>query len=760
MCLVTVLKAARGGKYTSEKDFEGAIIRPLKTMLTQADMALTAQEGKTKAALQAATPKTKGSAKAAPKVIATEGMKLRPLLENMYGEAMSDSMSRWLPPPEWKLCAIQQLSVSAIRKYGSSTSLHVSDDCSADIGIVVKDATSPKGSPKYELALAVMELKYGQSIFDADVPHPLLTKNFCQDNVDKYHLGPVMQSIAYVMSMVLPSLRSRGYSGPLYTAVINARKGEAVENDTGVFALALRLDPSKVCFDQWTVVIERFVRYSDTNACHLVTDIVLNTLAQSLQTYVTRRDPTVPLAPLFGPLDGTQLVLSPCPQLSDNGDTIPSTIHYGELLVVVDAARCTTALQSLCPVSSLLLGTYDVIEKGHLIKLVGAKHIVPSRDLTGPSNFGRALDRLASALREQQTGSTACGTGSMQLVEQDQQLVEKDQQLVEQDQQHAQQLEREKLTSVQRELDLWKRLEALMLSSGGNPSLDDMFNLFAESKTESSTAQTGAKSWLPAAPRPVDPLESSPVQPVTPPARSGLDILHEKIGEVLVCAGMARSGSFMVMKNVDSGGYVRVTLEDVQQWRTFFKHVVTNFLLPLADLNLVHDDLRPDCANLRCRRDDQKAVMNVVALDLDSLRPFATDMFNGADGRYPMSETCLTVYSFVAAQTLLIAFCAAETVTWQDILSSESSESNPTLAERGMFLMNHSVLWAPLTAPLTRAMTKTEVKLYVAFDAWIAGQSTGGRGLKDMVKRIRGSECVTPIDVESLASLSLSSQAA
>ena len=132
---------------------------------------------------------------------------------------------------------------------------------------------------------------------------------------------------------------------------------KGVENDKGMFALALRLDPPEVWFGAWTVVIEKCVRYSDTNARHLVTDIVLNTLARSLQTYLTRRDPTVLMAPLFGPLPDTELVLSPCPQLSDNGDPIPSTIHYGELLKVVDAAKCKTALQSRCPESRLVFGT-------------------------------------------------------------------------------------------------------------------------------------------------------------------------------------------------------------------------------------------------------------------------------------------------------------------------------------------------------------------------------------------------------------------
>ena len=251
-----------------------------------------------------------------------------------------------------------------------------------------------------------------------------------------------------------------------------------------------------------------------------------------------------------------------------------------------------------------------------MIKLVCVNHIVPCRDLNHPPHYGHALERLASA-----------------------------QTLAVRDQQHAQQLEREKSKSVQRELDLQERLEALKLSSGGNPSLDDMFNLFAESKTESSTAQTGAKG-LPAAPRPVDPLESSPVQPVTPPARSVLDVLHEKIGEVLVCAGEVACGAFMVMKNVDSGGYVRVTLHDVRQWRTFFKHVVTNFLLPLAALDLVHDDLRRDCANLRCTRNNE-AVTNVSVLDFDSLRPFDNGMIcstvRTGDTRCPKHVSISTV---------------------------------------------------------------------------------------------------------------------
>ena len=163
-------------------------------------------------------------------------------------------------------------------------------------------------------------------------------------------------------------------------------------------------------FGPWTVVIEKCVRYSDTNACHLVTDIVLNTLAQSLQTYITTRDPTaLPVAPLFGPLDGTQLVLSPCPQLSDNGDPNPSTIHYGELLVVVDAAICRSALKLRFPeLPRLLFGTYDDVMDGHLIKLVGVKHIVPCRDLTHPPHYWQALREVSISAREVSISSTAC----------------------------------------------------------------------------------------------------------------------------------------------------------------------------------------------------------------------------------------------------------------------------------------------------------------------------------------------------------------
>ena len=223
---------------------------------------------------------------------------------------------------------------------------------------------------------------------------------------------------------------------------------------------------------------------------------------------------------------------------------------------------------------------------------MGVNHIVPCRDLTGPSHFGRALRDISLALQ------------------------------------------RLKHENLRKQLEDMKRCDPTSRSA--------------------------------------PPFESVPAQPVTPPAQSGLDVLHEKIGEVLVCAGMVPSGSFMVMKNMDSGGYVRVTLEDVQQWPTFFKHVVTNFLLPLAELNLVHDDLHPDCGNLWCTKnfdDTEKGevVTNVCVLDLDSLRPFDNGMFNGMDGRYPMSQTCLDKYSFVA-QTLIIAFCAAETVPWQSIL--------------------------------------------------------------------------------------------
>ena len=670
-----VLKAARDGNYTCEKYFENAI---MKTMFTsEADRA--------------------------------------------------------------NLCVASQVSVSSVKKFGT-TSFDVSDKCSADIGIFMKGPPSSKVSPKYELALAVLELKCGDTIFKADATYRKRAMGFSRATVDTYHLGPVMQAISYVMAMVLPSLRSRGYSGPLYTAVINARKGEktakgneavqvgsrsmkyrktettesakgrtcseAVENDTGVFALALRLDPPEVWFGPWTVVIEKCVRYSDTNACHLVTDIVLNTLARSLQTYITTRYPTaLPVAPLFGPLPGTELVLSPCPQLSDNGDPNPSTIHYGELLVVVDAAKCRSALELRFPEPPrLLFGTYDDVKVGHLIKLVGVNHIVPCRDLTHPPHYWQALRDVASALR-------------------DQQLVEKDQQhakeLVEKDQQHAQQLAR-----LEREL--------------------------REQRTE-----RGLASELLAAPRPVDPLESVPAQPVTPPAQSELDVLHRKIGEVLVCAGKVPSGSFMVMKNVDSR-YVRVTLEDVQKWRTFFEHVVTNFLLPLAELDLVHDDLRPDCANLRCTKNDDEAVTNVCILDLDSLRPFDNGMFDGTDGRYPRSQTCLDVYSFVAAQTLLIAFCAAETVVWPTVTQLTGCG---TLAERGSFLMNHSV-WASSFEDLELPAQGMGAQLYGLFNGWIREQSTDMQGLSDMVRRIRNSEKVTRNDVESLANLSLSSSQA
>ena len=448
-----------------------------------------------------------------------------------------------------------------------------------------------------------------------------------------------------VPAMPAPAKRATAKTAPAETATAETREILPAHS-----ALLLELRPPIKCFDPWEVNVAQAVPYVDTTSgtrqisSARTAAIVLQVLADGLEQLHAVIGPNAPMPmpmPLLGPLAGTTLVASPMCLVDQS-----CSIRYGELVLVCRPVEdVIRELRELMGKGSVAFGELKHIKEGDIIKLASDVSVVKWTNTQGE------FCRMWEEIKKQQL-AIKTEEDKRQLAIQTE---EDKRQLAIQTEDDKRQLEiqteKEKLEQAIKNVELEIKVARLEKTEQIEP-LKERLAVLEKSREGVSPLSTppAFAELLSGNPAAAGRDEAS--------AAAGLQRACDIIGRVLVCAGASTrsSGVFMVMHDVTE--HSAVTMEHVEEWSTFFKQIVEDFLLPLAEKNIVYFDLRPGCRNLRVT---SAPPVQYLPLDLDSLTVFNSERLkrNSINGRYPHHHACTDSLDFVYTQTLLVAFCAS-----------------------------------------------------------------------------------------------------
>ena len=432
---------------------------------------------------------------------------------------------------------------------------------------------------------AVIEAKCDEAMYSDTLHGRLSAGKHALSDVKS--LGPAVQTIAYIGAAVLPSMRRHQYYGLITGAVINCAKLSG--NPPAHAALLLELRPPESCFSPWVVNVTQAVPYGETTSGARAAAIVLQVLADGLMRLHAANRPNPPFSkpmPLLGPLAGTTLFASPMCLVGQ-----PCSIRYGELVRVCRPVDVVIgALKKLMGQGSVVFGELQRIEENDLIKLASGMSVVRWTNSLG------GFCHMWGTIQNAQLRIQLANAGWRYLVGQTAQWFSR-------------------LVNALRVLLEFFHLYTV-LTYVLSPLVWSLSFICRFLSTRHNTRQSLLGVWR-------DEVSSS----------AGLQRACETIGRVLVCAGIStiNSGIFMVMKDVSQQS--ALTMEHVADWPNFFKQIVEDFLLPLAENGIVYFDLRPGGSNLRVTNvppvsTSDPPVVQYLPLDLDSLTVLSSEVLN------------------------------------------------------------------------------------------------------------------------------------
>jgi hypothetical protein len=174
-----------------------------------------------------------------------------------------------------------------------------------------------------------------------------------------------------------------------------------------------------------------------------------------------------------------------------------------------------------------------------------------------------------------------------------------------------------------------------------------------------------------------------------------------EIGSVLYAAVVMEAGMVTIMADLSYQGYVALTPNmndgnDLPAMWAGFRTLVETVLLPMAELRIIHPDIRPGydvTFNILCKLEDASGSMGKKAsmklIDYDSLvvvEQWTVPLVNGkSDGRYVRRMGQWDAATYVWWQCVFVAYVWSEKVAAGDVRKEQVLD----------FLMK--VLWNPKT---------------------------------------------------------------
>jgi hypothetical protein len=177
-------------------------------------------------------------------------------------------------------------------------------------------------------------------------------------------------------------------------------------------------------------------------------------------------------------------------------------------------------------------------------------------------------------------------------------------------------------------------------------------------------------------------------------SRAGKSLAIE-IGSVLHAAAEMRAGVLTIMDDMTEQGYGSLRpVEDCDQIAVLwdgFQDLVENALLPMAELGIVHADIRPGydiTSNILCKLETskdtgvKKATMKLI--DFESLVHFKRWYPGYLDGRYVRKEDGWDATTYVWWQCMAVAYA------WKETLNADSLRIDRPLAKMKIALLYNS----------------------------------------------------------------------